>query len=205
MEIKSITAAEAKMAEIVENAMAKKVERQVAILSTDTGRNRVLNKKDNATLEAIIMKIQNATEKQVFTGYTYTKNVEAIIAIANALQYMKAEFREQIPETVWEIFDADTRSEILDAYGRLPYLADELTIEVDGADVVVDPQAKERARTGIKPNVAKLEELVNTVAIDLDLYGEYTCTQQRADKAWADSLRRVAKAEILDSYKESLQ
>ncbi len=192
------------MAQLEATAKAKKVERQVAVLKTQTGANRYLNKKDNKILSAIIQKITTVTEKQVFTGFTYSKNVEAIIAVANALQYMKGDHREQIPETIWEIFDADTRSDILEAYGRLPYLAEDLTIDIDGKQVSIDPDAKERSRAGIKPNVSQLEELVNTVALDLDLLGEYTCSQGRADKAWADSLRRVAKAELLDSYKESL-
>jgi len=195
---------EAKLTSIKERAEAKALERRIALLDTESGANKMLRKEDGKILSAICTKISNITDKPIFTGFMFNSNVETIVAIAQALQFMKGNLRDQIPETIWEIFDADTRSEILTAYGRLPYLAEALTIEINGSNVVVDPTAVERARAGIKPNVEELNVLVNTVAMNLDLLGEYNCTQNEANTAWASAVARVAKAEILDSYKDSL-
>ena len=196
---------EAKLTAIKERAEAKAIERRIALLETESGANKMLRKEDGKTLSAIVTKIAPVTDKPVFTGFMFNSNVETIVAIAQSLQFMKGNLRDQIPETIWEIFDADTRSEILSAYGRLPYLAEELTIEINGSHVQVDPTAKERAKAGIKPNVDELNILINTVAMNLNLLGEYTCTQREADTAWTGAVARVAKAEILDSYKDSLQ
>ena len=196
---------EAKLTAIKERALAKATERRIALLDTESGANKMLRKEDGKVLHAITAKIADITEKPVFTGFMFNSNIETIVAIAQSLQFMKGNLRDQIPETIWEIFDADTRSEILNAYGRLPYLAEDLTIEINGSHVQVDPTAKERAKAGIKPNVEELNVLINTVAMNLDLLGEYTCTQREADTAWTGAIARVAKAEILDSYKDSLQ
>ena len=195
------------MASIKERAVSRREERQVAILSTDTGANRMLRQEDSKTLDKITEAISNITDKPVFKGYTFNSNVETLIGIASALQYMKRDDREELMDSypeLYEVFDDDTRSEIIDAYGRLPYLAEEVCIEVNGESICVDPDARTRGKTGIKPRVAELETLVNTVAIQLGLLGEYTCTQAEADKAWIGAERKVAKAEILEAYKDSL-
>jgi len=192
------------VADIEAKAKAKAEARQMKLLSTDTGANRMLRKKDGIKLGSIVTKLSDITEKPVFTGYTYNSNVETIVAIASTLQYMKGDLREQVPETIWSIFDADTRTEILDAYGRLPYLADELAIEVNGESIVIDPEARTRAKAGVKPRVDALDTLVNTVAINMGLLGEYTCTDTEANNAWSQAIHKVRKAEVLDRYKDSL-
>lgn len=203
-----LKAIEAKMksmtAEIEAKASANLVARRIALLSTESGANQMLRKQDGAKLDALKTQISNITEKPVFTGFTYNTNVETIVAIAQSLQFMKGDLRDQIPEAVWSVFDADTRTELLNAYGRMPYLAEELAIEIDGKNVVVDPTAKTRAKAGIKPNIPNLVTLVNTVAMDLGLLAEYNCTQQEADTEWANALNRVHKAELLDTYKDTL-
>jgi len=198
------TTLEALVAGIEAKASAKALDRRIAILSTESGANKLMRQKDGRTLGAITTRIADITEKPVFSGFTYNGNVETIVAIASALQYMKGDLRESISETIWATFDGDTRTDIINAYGRLPYLADELAIEINGVDVIVDPNARPLAKAGIQPNVAELEMLVNTIAMNLNLLGEYNCTQREADKSWADANRKINKAEILDSYKASL-
>jgi len=193
------------VADIEAKAQAKATARQMKLLSTDTGANRMLRKKDGVKLGSIVTKLADITEKPVFTGFTFNSNVETIVAIANTLQYMKGDLREQVPETIWAIFDTDTRTEILEAYGRLPYLADELAIEVNGESIVIDPEARTRAKAGIQPNVDKLNVLVNDVAINMGLLGEYECTEAESTTAWANATRKVRKAEVLDKYKDSLE
>lgn len=195
---------EAKLTMIKERAVAKSIDRRIAVLDTESGANTMLRKEDGKVLSAITNKISDVTDKPIFTGFMFNSNIETIVAIAQSLQFMKGNLRDQIDETIWEIFDTDTRSEILNAYGRLPYLAEDLTIEINGTHVHVDPTAKDRARAGMKTNVDELTILVNTVAMNLDLLGEYTCTQREADTGWTQALTRIAKAEVLDSYKDSL-
>jgi len=193
------------VADIEAKAQAQAQERQMKLLSTITGANRMLRKKDGIKLGSIVTKLADVTEKPVFTGFTFNSNVETIVAIANTLQYMKGDLREQVPETIWSIFDTDTRTELLEAYGRLPYLADELAIEVNGESVVIDPEARTRAKEGVKPNVDKLNILVNDVALNMGLLGEYECTEAEANTAWSNAVRKVHKAEVLDRYKDSLE
>jgi len=193
------------MAEIEAKAEAKKVERQIAMLQTPKGAVKHLRAKDAKKLKAIANSLSEITEKPVFTGFTYNSNVELIVAIAQTLQYMKGTQREQVSETLWDVFDTDTRTEIISAYGRMPYVADPLMIEIDGKAIEVDPEAKVRAKKGIKPNVDDLNVLVNTVALKLGLLAEYKCTSTEANMAWDNAVVKARKAELLDSYKDSLK
>lgn len=193
------------IAQIEASAVVDSVNRKIVALTTATGANRHLRMKDSIKLTAITTTLSKITDKPVYSGFTYNTNVETIVAIANTLQFMKGDLRDQVPNSLWEIFDGDTRSEIIEAYGRLPYLADETFIEVQGELVNVDPEARTRAKAGIKPNVEVLEALVTSVAVDLHLLGKYECKQSQVDSAWISATNKMHKAEVLDSYKDEIQ
>lgn len=191
-------------AEIEAQAEANKETRAIKSLSSVSGKNRYLHRKDAETLSQITTAIEDVTGKPVRTGFTYSSNVETIVAIASSLQYMKSDLREQIPSALYDAIDGDTRTELLHAYGRLPYLAEEAVIEVNGETVFIDPEAKQRAKAGIQPDVEMLEALINEIAINLNLLAEYTITQEQADLAWSQAVNRLTKAEKLEEYKDSL-
>lgn len=192
-------------AEIEAQAEANKNERAIKALGTDNGRARYLNKKDAVTLSTITKGIEDITGKPMFTGFTFSSNVETIIAIASALQFMKKDQREQVPSALYTVFSSDIRDEILDSAGRLPYLAEDATIEIHGELIPIDPEAKERASQGIKCDVEALESVVNEVALSLGLLAEYSLTQKQADDAWNQAVARLSKNQLLESYKESLE
>jgi len=198
------TELKALMADIEAKAQANKEARQIKVLQTDKGTSRHLRKLDTDKLNNIVTTLSGITDRPIFTGYTFAKNVETLVAIASTLQYMKGDLREEVPSVLWTIFDGDTRTELLTAYGRLPYLADDVTIEINGETVTVDPEAKERAEKGEPANVEDLESIVNDLALQLNLLGEYKCTQQEADKAWAIAKNKMRKDSTLADYKESL-
>ena len=193
------------MKKIKKEAKARKEEKTIKVLSTKVGQERYLQKEDTKTLEAIMKLIESVTEKPVFRGFAFNANVERIVGICNALQYMKGNLRENIEDTLWNVFTDDLRDQVLEAYGRLPYLAEPTLIEVNGQMIDVDPEAVERAKAGVQADVASLETLVNIIALDLGLDGEYTVTQAQADKAWNIAVNKLKKNEILQTYKESLQ
>lgn len=193
------------IAELEKQAKAKIEARKLKSLSTDKGMNRHFRKKDNALLNSITTEIESIINKPVYSGFIYSTNVELIVAISNALQFMKGDLRDQIGDGVWSIFDKDMRTDILNAYGRLPYLAEDVTVEVDGQTINVDPEAKARALEGIVGEPAELEALVNELGIDLGLMAEMTVTQTELDKAWKSALSKIKKEEIMSSYKDSLE
>jgi len=192
------------IANIEKQAQARAEERQLNALTTVSGANRMLRKKDTRVLERVVDSIVDIQEKPVFNGFTYSRNVELVVGIASALQYMKGDLRDMVPSAIATVFDADTRTEVLDAYGRLPYLAEDVLIEVNGELVNLDPEAKERASTGIPSDPVELEAIVNDIAIDLGLLAEYACTPREADTAWSSAKAKLAKAEKMESYKDSL-
>ena len=192
------------IADIEAKAQAKREERLMKILSTSSGEAHYLYGVDTAKLQLIVDTIEDVTGKPLFSGYTYSTNVETIVAIASALQYMKGPLRDSVPEGIWKVFNGNTRDAIIKAYGSLPYLAQEVLIEVNGEMINVDPEAPVRARAGVKPNVQALDPLVNSVAMDLGLLAEYNCTQGQADMAWKLAVNKLNKQEVLDSYKDSL-
>jgi len=200
-----MTATETLMEQIKKEAREAREAKQLKALGTIIGRSRVLTKDDATVLKGIVDSLVAITDKPVYQGFTYSTNVETIVAVASTLQYMKGDLREQVNEALWIVFDPDTRTAILDAYGRTPYYQEPVMIELNGSMVEIDPEAPARAKKGIKANVEDLEALVNSVALDLDLLGDYECKQSQADSAWASALSKVAKDEAMNAYKDEVE
>ena len=185
-------------------ASKKAEERLLKSLNTTKGSNRFLKKKDSKILSNIITTLEDVTGKPMFHGYIFSTNVELVVAIASTLQFMKGDLRELVPVSLYQIFDGDTRDEILASYGRLPYLVEDTVISVEEQLIVVDPEAKQRALNGIPANISDLEDMVSAVALDLGLLGEYNCTQSEIDSAWVQALSKITKQEKMNEYKDSL-
>ena len=189
---------------LVAKAEDNKLERQITVLSTEVGQARALAKQDKELLVEMVLKIEAVTNKPVFTGFTFDSNVELIVALAGTLQYMKGELRDLIPAEYYVVFNDESRTAILDNYGRLPYLAEPTLIEVDGELIDIDPEAGIRAETGMRTDVKALEAHINILAIDLGLLSEYKVQQTQADTAWERAVSKVTKSKTLAQYSDSL-
>ena len=190
--------------DIETKARLKAEQRLIDSLGTEKGSNRFLKNKDGKILEDIVTSIEDVTGKPMFHGFTFSSNVELIVAIASALQFMKGNLRELVSESLYKIFDGDTRDEILIAYGRLPYAMEDTIVNVDGEEIIIDPLAKQRARDGIKAEVADLASVVSSVALELGLLGEYSCTQAEANSAWFQAMSKIDRQDKMEEYKASL-
>jgi len=190
--------------ELEAKAKQKAENRKLKTLSTEKGINRHFRKQDTKVLANIIAEIEDITNKPVFGGFIYSTNVETIVSICSALQYMKGELRDQISDGIWAVFDKDIRTDVLDAYGRLPYLADPVLVEIDGEIINIDPEAADRAETGIVGDPAELEALVNEIGLDLGLMSEMSCSQKELDKAWVQATSKIKKSKLMEQYKDSL-
>jgi hypothetical protein len=193
------------MEQLVAKAKENKVNRQLKVLSTEVGQQRALAKQDRELLTEMKLQLEEITGKPVFKGFTIDSNIELIVAIAGAIQYMKGELRELIPAGFTEAFDEESRTKILEAYGRLPYLAEPTIVEIDGEMVNIDPEAEQRAKAGIKTDIEALNANVNLVAIELGLLCEYEATQHQADRAWDRAVSKIVKDETMLRYSESLE
>ena len=191
-------ALEAKRLERIANRKAK-------FLSTDRGISSHFMNLDAQALNTIISEIESVTDSQVFTGFIYSTNTEAMVAICNALQYMKGPLRPQISDSIWNTFTKDIRTKVITAYGRLPYTAKEVLIEIDGDIINIDPEAQQRAKDGIVGNPEELEALLYELSIALDLASDLKCTKAELDLAWNSALSKMRRESIMENYKDKLQ
>lgn len=194
-----------KLEEIKQEKIETLIEKKIASLDTNRGAQRALAREDAKILEEMKHTIEEVQNKPVFTGFAFSKIVEDIVAIASALQYMKGDLRDQIPTGYYEVFDDEIRTNILEAYGRLPYLAEPTLIEVNGELVNLDPEASNRAETGIRPSADSLEEYTSMVAIDLGLLSTINVTKAQVDKAWEQAVSKLNKQKVLAEYAEQLE
>lgn len=194
----------AKMQQTIRAAREASVERQIDLLDTQVGINEQLNKHDTRILEVIVKELSAIQDdKPVFHGYTYAHNVELIVAIASNLQYMKGTLRDEVPSAYYEVFNDDIRTELLEAYGQLPYMSKPLVVEIDGEEVTIERNTD--STEGIKANVETLTPLVNSIALKLGLLREYKCTQRQADLAWKRAVKRVESEQKLNTqYKGAI-
>ncbi len=176
------------------------INKQIDSLNTTAGAQRALAKEDASVLAEMKATIERVTEKPIYSGFTFPSNIESIVAIAGALQYMKGDLREDIPSDYYTIFDDELRTNIIEAYGRLPYLAEPLLIEVAGEMVDIDPEAPTRAAEGIPANPDDLTVYTTIIANDLGLLSDMVATQTQATNAWAQAKTKLAKQQALSQY-----
>lgn len=166
----------------------------------------LLAKDDSAQLDEILSNISKAYNAPVYTGYMFDDNVEKIVAICSKLQYAKGTVREAIPADYYEVFDRTLRDKVLEAYGALPYHREPTVIEVaEGEFETLDEDLVARAKTGIKPDVAKLQTAIDIISDELQLQVRYTVPQHRADIAWNSAVARVANLDKLEQVKGELK
>lgn len=194
----------AKMEQTLRDGREASLERQIDLLDTQVGVNEELNKYDTKVLEVIVKELSSIQDdKPVFNGYTYAHNVELIVAIASNLQYMKGTLRDEVPSEYYAIFNDDIRTELLGAYGQLPYVSKPLIVEIDGEEVTIERNTD--STEGVKSNVEVLTPLVNSIALKLGLLREYKCTQRQADLAWKRAVRKVEHEKELNTrYKGAI-
>jgi len=193
------------MAQVRAKAEEKRIEKQISVLSTPEGANMTLEGDDATLLNEIKLKLEDIQGKPVYQGFTFNPNVESVVAIANTLQFMKGDLRDQVDAELYEVFTPQLRDAIIEAYGRLPYFKEATIIEMEGKQVVLDPEAPEMAAKGIPTDVKALQVYFDIVALNLGLNATYNITQQQADKAWDRAVENLRKAEILEEYKKSLE
>lgn len=200
-----------RLAQITASAKARAEERQVNLLSTDSGVTNYLASEDRKLLNSIANRIAVAYDKPTITGYQFSENIELIVAITNRLQYANKSVRELLePGTdevdLYSIFDRSIRDDLLLAYGSLPYAREATVITLpDGTTEVLDQHLVDEARKGKKCDINKLNTCLEIIALRLGLYNQYTATKEQAEKAWNQAESKLVQVDKLEAYKKSLQ
>ena len=192
-------------------AQAKRNQKDLAMLNTDTGAQRFLREQDAKVLDTIIDQISAAYNRDIMTGYKFEDNIEKMVAIATNLQFAKRDVRDLLTPSskddldLYELFDRDLRDMVVTSYGSLPYLREVTTItHTDGEIIVLDQEACDRAEQGIPANVEKLNVAINIIASKLGLYADYEATQRQEEQAWTGAIERLNKAKQLQLLKGEL-
>lgn len=203
--MKNTSAVDAKIAELVKKAKAKREKQELELLEKPAYQNLVLNSKDTEVLDAIIENISTAYDAPIFTGFTFCENTEKLVAIISKLQFAKREQRELINKDYYLLLNRSLRDMVLEAYGRLPYYKEADTIQLaDGTTKVLDPNSVERAMAGTPTDVEKLLLSLQIVSNKLGLVGDLTVTQTQADKAWEIAKNKANTARELAEVTEQL-
>ena len=198
-----------KLAMIKQQRAESKVQRQLAMLDNQEYVEILLAKEDAKLLDRILDDLSKAYGKPIFTGFTYNENIEKLVAICNKLQYAKADIRELIDSSYYELFDRTIREMVIDAYGMLPYFREPTVVELsDGTKTVLDADLVDKAKQGIKPNVDKLQLAIDILSDTLNLQATYRVSEEEADKAWEQAVNKINKLErlqlIAKDYEQSL-
>ena len=198
-----------KLAMIKQQRAESKVQRQLAMLDNQEYVEILLAKEDAKLLDRILDDLSKAYGKPIYTGFTYNENIEKLVAICNKLQYAKADIRELIDSSYYELFDRTIREMVIDAYGMLPYFREPTVVELsDGNKTVLDADLVDKAKQGIKPNIAKLQLSINILADTLNLQATYKVTEEEANKAWEQAINKINRLErlqlIAKDYEQSL-
>ena len=198
-------------AQIIERQKAQLESRVIALLQTSAGEADFLKSSDMKTLRVLADKIEKAYDKPLAVGFQFSEPIELIVAIARALQYAKREIREMLTPTdandlnLFALFDRDLRDAIISSYGSLPYLREATQLAMpDGSFKILDQDIVDEARKGKPCDVEALNFAIEKVAIRLGLLGNYTATQAKADEAFSNAQRQVARLTSLAEYKSQL-
>jgi len=189
---------------IIAKKAAEKEERILKLLKTETGMTLFVNSEDSVKLSAIKSSIEEHTDKPVYGGFTFDENTESIIAIAGALQFAKADTRENLAE-YYEVFTPSMRDLILDSTGSLPYTRDAIFLDIQGTIKVVNQDEIDESAKGIRANLEALTVACQIIQNDLDLIGELDITQEKYDRAWRQAIKKIEKQKLLDNYANELE
>lgn len=201
-----MTALEARMAEIVAQAQREADTRELNLLNEPAYVNVVLGDKDSEILDEMLKNIQTAYgDKKIYPGYTFDVNTEKIVAIVSSLTFAKAEVRDLIPAEYYTILSRPICDMVIQAYGRLPYFKEAITLELaDGTTKVLDPDSITRNMAGIPINVEELNVACKIVASKLKLISTLNITQAKADSAWAAAKAKAERGLELHKLQEEL-
>ena len=198
-------------AQIISRQKAQLESRAIALLQTSAGEADFLKSSDMKTLRVLADKIEKAYDKPLAVGFQFSEPIELIVSIARALQYAKREIREMLTPTdandlnLFSLFDRDLRDVIINSYGSLPYLREVTQLAMpDGSFKILDQDLVDEARKGKPCDVETLNFAIEKVAIRLGLLGNYTATQAKADEAFSNAQRQVARLISLAEYKSQL-
>jgi len=197
---------EIKIAQLAKAKRARQEQEQLTALDNPKVANVHFIKEDSKTINIMIAKISEATDKPIYSGFIYDEITEKIVAIANALQYAKAEARELIPTDYYEIFSRSICDAIIKAYGRLPYHKEPTILTLaDGSTKVIGADTVQQALEGTQADIETLKCFVNIIVRELNLLSDVEISQEQFDRAFTTAqARAIAKKELSD-LEESLR
>ena len=187
-------------ADILNKRRAQKLANTEKLLQTEVGSTLFVNAEDATKLKLIADDIVEKTGEKIRVGFTFDANTELIVGIAGALQYVKGADKRESLEAYYTTFTPAMRDLLLESYGNNPYLKEPTLLLIKGEMVNLNPEEVANARKGRRVDVNKLSIACEMMMNELDLVGELTITQEKADNAWNQANKKILTQEKLVEY-----
>ena len=196
---------------LVERARAQAENRIMARLETPAGERDYLATEDKAFLASIVKRLEVAYGKTLPVGYKFNDVIETIVMIASRLQFANKEVRELLQPgageiDLYQIFDRETRDELIQAYEQLPYnrKPTELTM-LDGTVEVLDADLVQLARVGRRADIPTLNNAIERISLKLALYGTYEASQKQEDTQFEEARIKLERLDKLSRLQGQLE